>query len=162
MKGRSPSSRRPRLTVSVTDARGRPIRARGLGRWVARAAPRRAHGHVAVALLPDSQVRRLNRVYRRVDKATDVLSFPARGGAERALGDIAIARGVAARQARFHGHSEATEWRILALHGLLHLLGYDHETDRGEMSRLEAKLQRRAGLPAGLLRRTATVARSAR
>jgi probable rRNA maturation factor len=109
---------------------------------------------VAIALLPDSQIRRLNRVYRRVDKATDVLSFPALGAARTALGDIAIAKGVAARQARFYGHPAATEWRILALHGLLHLLGYDHETDRGEMSRLEARLQRRAGLPAGLLRRT--------
>jgi probable rRNA maturation factor len=149
---------KPRLRISVTDARGRPIAARGLGRWLARVAPSRARGHVAIAILPDSHVRRLNRTYRRLDKATDVLSFPG----VPPLGDIAISRGVAARQARRFGHAEATEWRILALHGLLHLLGYDHETDRGEMSRLEAKLQRRAGLPAGLLMRAAKPPRSAR
>ena len=149
---------KPRLLVSVTDARGRPVAARGLGPWLARAAPGRARGHVAIAILPDSHVRRLNRTYRRIDKATDVLSFPG----VPALGDIAIARGVAARQARRFGHAQATEWRILALHGLLHLLGYDHETDRGEMSRLEAKLQRRAGLPTGLLTRAAKPPRSAR
>ena len=149
---------RRRLFVSVTDATGRPLSARGLGRWLAAAAPRRARGHVAVALLPDSQVRLLNRKFRRIDKPTDVLSFPA----VPPLGDIAIARGVAARQARQFGHPEATEWRILALHGLLHLLGYDHETDRGEMTRLEARLQQRAGLPASLLTRAAKPPRSAR
>lgn len=153
---------RSRLLVSVSDARGRPISARGLARWLVRAAPRRAGGHVAIALLPDEAVRRLNRQYRRLDKATDVLSFPAAQPRGPELGDIAIARGIAARQARRFGHSQATEWRVLALHGLLHLLGYDHETDRGEMSRLEAKLRRRAGLPAGLLGRTTAPARSAR
>jgi probable rRNA maturation factor len=149
---------KPRLLVSVTDGRGRPIAARGLGPWLARVAPQRAQGQVAIALLPDNHVRRLNRTYRRIDEATDVLSFPG----VPPLGDIAIARGVAARQARRFGHAEATEWRVLALHGLLHLLGYDHETDRGEMSRLEAKLQRRAGLPAGLLTRAVKPPRSAR
>ena len=113
---------------------------------------------MAIAILPDSHVRRLNRTYRRIDQATDVLSFPT----VPPLGDIAIARGVAARQARHFGHAEVTEWRILALHGLLHLLGYDPETDRGEMSRLEAKLQRRAGLPASLLTRAAHPPRPAR
>ncbi len=132
--------------------------ARGLGRWLVQAAPARARGQVAIAILPDRQVRRLNRTYRRIDKATDVLSFPG----VPPLGDIAIARGVAARQARRFGHAEAVEWRILALHGLLHLLGYDHETDRGEMTRLEARLQRRAGLPASLLTRAAKPSRSAR
>jgi probable rRNA maturation factor len=152
MKGRT------RLSVTVTDARGRAIAARGLARWLAGIAPRRARGDVAIAILTDAAVRRLNRTYRRVDKPTDVLSFPG----VPPLGDIAIARGVAARQARQFGHAEATEWRILALHGLLHLLGYDHETDRGEMSRLEARLQRRAGLPASLLGRAARPPRSAR
>ena len=160
MKGRFARSR-SRLLVSVSDARGRPISARGLGRWIVRAAPARARGLVAIALLPDAAVRRLNRQYRRIDKATDVLSFPAQPMGP-ALGDIAIARGIAARQARRFGHSQATEWRVLALHGLLHLLGYDHETDRGEMSRLEATLRRRAGLPAGLLGRTTAPTRSAR
>jgi probable rRNA maturation factor len=69
------------------------------------------------------------------------------------LGDIVIARGVARRQARDAGHSESIEWRVLALHGLLHLLGYDHEIDNGRMAKLEARLRRHGGLPAGLIER---------
>jgi probable rRNA maturation factor len=69
------------------------------------------------------------------------------------LGDIVIARGVAARQAREAGHALATELRILALHGLLHLLGYDHEKDAGEMARIEKRLRRRGGLREGLIER---------
>ena len=104
-------------------------------------------------------MRRLNREFRGKDKVTDVLSFPPGAGPEAPgpkpsfLGDLAIARGVAARQARELGNSLQTELRILALHGLLHLLGYDHETDRGEMGRLEEQLRQRAGLPAGLIAR---------
>jgi probable rRNA maturation factor len=99
-------------------------------------------------------MRRLNKTVRGADYATDVLSFPPGEPAEPGvLGDIAIARGVAARQARQLGHAEATELKVLALHGLLHLLGYDHETDRGEMQRAEDRLRRRAGLPAGLITR---------
>jgi probable rRNA maturation factor len=71
----------------------------------------------------------------------------------RFLGDIVIARGVAARQAREAGHPARIEWRVLALHGLLHLLGYDHERDAGEMGRLERRLRRRGGLGAGLIER---------
>ena len=69
------------------------------------------------------------------------------------LGDIVIARGVARRQARDAGHPESTEWRVLALHGLLHLLGYDHETDNGRMARVEARLRRAGGLSNGLIER---------
>ena len=157
-----------RLLVTVTDARGRPLSAAGLGSWLASAAPASARGHVGVAILPDGEIRRLNRRYRRKDQATDVLSFPAateqltasaRSRQGRSLGDIAIARGVAARQARRYGHSPRVEWRVLALHGLLHLLGYDHETDRGEMSRLEDRLRRAAGLKVGLLARVRRPAR---
>jgi probable rRNA maturation factor len=154
------TARRPggslRLIATVSDDRGRPIKAGGLGRWLARAAPSAASGIVSIALIPDATMRRLNRSYRRSDRPTDVLSFPAGAvsrGRPRRLGDIAIARGVAARQARLFGHTQAVEWRVLALHGLLHLLGYDHDTDRGEMSRLEERLRRRAGLPAGLTAR---------
>jgi ssRNA-specific RNase YbeY (16S rRNA maturation enzyme) len=71
------------------------------------------------------------------------------------LGDIVIARGVAARQARAAGHSERTEWRVLALHGLLHLLGYDHERDHGEMRRVETRLRRKGGLRESLSERGA-------
>ena len=116
-----------RLSVSLCDAWGRPLSVAALGRWLEAAAPARARGVVSVALVSDARVRELNRRYRGRDYATDVLSFPSR---ERPfLGDIVIARGVARRQARSAGHSEATELRVLALHGLLHLLGYDHERD---------------------------------
>ncbi len=147
-----------RLHVAVVDEHGRPLRAPGLARWLTRVAPRKARGEVTVAVVSDRRVRGLNRAYRGVDKATDVLSFPAlspsNGGTRHSfLGDIAIARGIARRQARQQGHSEATEWRVLSLHGLLHLLGYDHEIDRGEMRRLEQRLLARAGRSGGLISR---------
>ncbi|HYN07635.1 MAG TPA: rRNA maturation RNase YbeY [Vicinamibacterales bacterium] len=143
--------------MAVTDARGRATAAGGLGPWLERAAPAKARGVVVVALVSDETMRRLNRHYRGLDTATDVLSFPADPtpgtGSARLLGDLAIATGVAARQARQEGHSRSQELRILALHGLLHLLGYDHETDLGDMTRLEERLRRRAGLPIGLIGR---------
>jgi hypothetical protein len=74
---------------------------------------------------------------------------------ERFLGEIVIARGVARRQAREAGHPEATELRVLALHGLLHLLGYDHERDNGRMAREERRLRRKGGLRDGLIERGA-------
>jgi probable rRNA maturation factor len=141
-----------RLSVSLCDAWGRPLSVAALGRWLEAAAPARARGVVSVALVSDARVRELNRRYRGRDYATDVLSFPSR---ERPfLGDIVIARGVARRQARSAGHSETVELRVLALHGLLHLLGYDHERDRGRMRRVETRLRRRNGLPDGLIARS--------
>ena len=105
-------------------------------------------------------MRALNRRYRKKDYATDVLSFsaggsdlPDRHGSGGTLGDIVIATGVAGRQARHLGHAVSTELRILALHGLLHLLGYDHEHDTGEMAALERRLRARAGLREGLIER---------
>lgn len=191
---------RRRLKVACTDRLGRPLRVRGLARWLERAAPARARGAVAVVLVSDAVIRDLNRRYRGRDRATDVLSFSyesrrsggsrrSRGAAHRSssgaasghlalrarqtgparaaepahdrpfLGDIVIARGVAAAQARRAGHSTATELRLLALHGLLHLLGYDHENDAGQMGRLEARLRARGGLPVGLIERTRARAR---
>jgi probable rRNA maturation factor len=143
------------LQVTVTDGRGRRVRGHGLERWLVRAAPPRARGRVAIALVGDAKMRRLNRQFRGADYVTDVLSFPGErpADADGALGDIAIALGVARRQARAHRHSVATELRILGLHGILHLLGYDHETDRGQMRQIEERLRRRAGLPAGLIGR---------
>jgi probable rRNA maturation factor len=106
---------------------------------------------VTVAIVPDTRVRLLNRQYRRKDTATDVLSFPSD---ERGyLGDIVIASGVARRQAAAAGHSLQTELRVLALHGLLHLLGYDHERDDGRMARLERRLRLEGGLREGLIER---------
>ena len=157
-----------RVRVSVTDAAGRPVRDGGLGVWLAAIAPARASGAIAIALVSDARIRVFNRRYRGKDEATDVLSFPAdlpakAGRDDRTLGDIVIATGVARRQAREAGHSYQTELRVLALHGLLHLLGYDHDDrdDRGRMARAEARLRRRGGLQVGLIER-ATPERSRR
>lgn len=146
-----------RLRVVITDAQGRPVASGGVGRWLERAAPPTARGLVSIALVDDRVSRRLNREHRGKDMATDVLSFPVgpqASGPRPVLGDLAIATGVARRQAREHGHALNTELRILALHGLLHLLGYDHEQDDGRMARAEARLSRRAGLPPALIART--------
>ncbi len=139
------------IRVEVTDAKGRRLRSQALARWMERHAPSKARGRVVVAIIPDVTMRRLNRQFRRLDYATDVLSFPSIAPGE--LGEIAIAAGVCRRQARDAGHAEAVETRILALHGLLHLMGYDHETDAGEMRRAEERLRTRAGLPLGLILR---------
>ena len=135
----------------MTDARGRPLRSQTLARWLERQAPARAGGTVVIAMISDAAMRRINKQFRRKDYATDVLSFPSM--LPGSLGEMAIATGVCRRQAREAGHSEAVEARVLALHGLLHLLGYDHETDRGEMRRAEERLRKRARLPLGLIRR---------
>ena len=161
----------------MSDGRGRAVRDGGLARWLQRVAPRDARGELAIALVSDARMRTLNRSYRRKDYATDVLSFPAEpppprfaprrarrtpdnrsrivDSGPRVLGDLVIATGVATRQAREAGHSYQTELRVLALHGLLHLLGYDHEdaTDHGRMARLEERLWRKGGLKGGLISR---------
>jgi probable rRNA maturation factor len=118
---------------------------------------------VTVCLVSDAAMARLNQSFRKKKGPTDVLSFPsvarrgplrlprkpraAKSGAREELGDIAIAPATARRYARKHGGVLATELRVLMLHGVLHLLGYDHETDRGEMDKIEQKLRRRLGLP---------------
>jgi probable rRNA maturation factor len=139
------------LRVSVSDGAGRALRDGGLSRWLVRVAPRRAAGDVGIALVSDARMRALNRTYRKKDAATDVLSFAAEGQ----LGDIVIATGVARRQARSARHSYQSELRVLALHGLLHLLGYDHddEKDHGRMARVERTLRRKGGLATGLIER---------
>jgi probable rRNA maturation factor len=150
------------LHVVVGDARGRPVRITGLSSWLRRVAPAGARGQVSIALVSDRRIRALNRKYRRNDHATDVLSFrsepePLALSPEPFLGEIVIARGVARRQARDARHSELTELRVLALHGLLHLLGYDHERDGGEMRRAERRLRRKGGLREGLIERTGAI-----
>jgi probable rRNA maturation factor len=98
-------------------------------------------GEVSLMLAGDERVRALNVRYRGKDKPTDVLSFPGEGG-EFGLGDIIISVPTAARNARAYGRSLAQELDVLALHGFLHVLGYDHETDDGTMDRLERRLRR--------------------
>lgn len=106
-------------------------------------------GGVSVLLTGDAALRRLNREFRGKDKPTDVLSFPAfvPGDLPDTAGDIAISLDTAARYARCFGHSLQQEVKILLLHGLLHLAGYDHETDQGEMAAREEFLRRRFRLP---------------
>jgi probable rRNA maturation factor len=139
----------PRLAVEVVTTG--EARAPGLGRWLQSIAPARARGALTVAVTSDARVRALNRRFLGKDHATDVLSFPS--GERASLGDVVIAAGVAARQAIESGHSVQAEFRVLALHGLLHLLGYDHEQDDGRMARLERRLRRRGGLGEGLIER---------
>ncbi len=115
------------------------------------------HGEVDVLLAGDRTVRRLNRKFRGKDKATDVLSFPAADfagnhGGDRA-GDLAVSVETAARQARAQGHTLRDEVRVLLLHGLLHLVGMDHEADHGEMAAREDALRAKLRLKRGLIAR---------
>jgi probable rRNA maturation factor len=100
----------------------------------------------------DADLRRLNRQFRGLDYATDVLSFPAAPPAPH-LGDLAISLGRARAQAREFGHGTEHEVEILMLHGLLHLLGLDHQTDAGQMARAEKRWRTKLGLAAGLIER---------
>jgi probable rRNA maturation factor len=99
-----------------------------------------------IAFVSDKKMRELNRQFRGVDKATDVLSFPAAGPDSLELGDIAISVDTAAVQAKENGLKLESEIAQLILHGLLHLSGYDHETDNGEMNRLELRLRRKLAI----------------
>lgn len=109
---------------------------------VAAVAPRAQS--LAVRFASDRELRRLNRVYRAKDRPTDVLSFPGQQTAEGwHLGDLAVCVPAARRQAETAGHGTDRELRTLLLHGVLHCLGYDHETDDGTMEEVEAKLRGR-------------------
>jgi probable rRNA maturation factor len=111
---------------------------------------------VNVLVTNSAELRSLNRRFRGADKATDVLSFPAappRVSAKRMVGDVAISADIARDNAKRLGHSLADEVKILVLHGILHLAGFDHEHDRGEMARKESQLRRQFRLEAGLIER---------
>jgi len=117
-------------------------------------------GTANVLVTTSSVVRGLNRRFRGKNQTTDVLSFPATSGAPsnsgrqaRHAGDIAISADIAARNAKLFRHSVADEVKILALHGILHLAGFDHERDNGQMARQEAKLRQRLKLPVALIER---------
>ncbi|SRR6266508_1693956 len=129
--------------VLVNRQRTRRVRSARLRR-VLRAAARDlgVSGELAVVLAGDRTLRSLNARYRGKDKPTDVLSFPGPGG-EEGLGDVIISLPTAARNARAQGRTLPQELDVLALHGFLHVLGYDHETDDGTMDRLERRLRRK-------------------
>ncbi len=115
---------------------------------------------LTVCLVSDAEIARMNDKFRKKKGPTDVLSFPTvarrrlvrrpRGSkqvkAGEYLGDIAISPATARRYAKKNGRKLSSELQVLILHGVLHLLGYDHETDRGEMDRVERKLRKRLGL----------------
>jgi probable rRNA maturation factor len=147
------------LNAAILDKYLRIPTARTLTRFLAAAlAAVRLKGQINVLLTTDAAIRRLNRQFRGKNKATDVLSFPAMPipgikGAEVFAGDLAISVPTARKQAIAQGHPLATEIKVLILHGLLHLAGYDHETDSGQMARREAKLRAQLKLPLGLIER---------
>jgi probable rRNA maturation factor len=144
----------------------RRVPRRLMGEFLEEVTRRVARGRGIVCLITnDGELRRLNRQFLGKDYATDVLSFTAGDGLAKALpdgraskgrgslGEIAISIDRAAAQAKEHGHSLGDELRILMLHGVLHLAGFDHEKDSGEMRDTETRWRKRFGLPAGLIER---------
>jgi probable rRNA maturation factor len=143
----------PSESLVVFQSSSRDLPRQELRSYAERLAHEVAGGRTFCCLITgDDDLRRLNRQFLAADYATDVLSFPSAGPAE-SLGDVAISVDRARQQAREHGHSTAEEVKILMLHGVLHLLGMDHETDRGAMRRAEHRWRRRLELPAGLIDR---------
>jgi len=111
-------------------------------------------GTVNVLVTTNKELQSLNRRFCGKDRPTDVLSFPPMPGLVAGLaGDIAISAEIASQNAADLGHAPALEVKILALHGILHLAGYDHESDHGAMARQEMKLRKSLGLPSGLIER---------
>ena len=121
---------------------------------------------VNVLVTSSAELRTLNRQFRGMDKATDVLSFPAAdeptGEGKASAGDVAISADIARENAQRLGHSIADEIKILALHGILHLAGFDHEHDHGEMAREETRLRQQLKLETGLIERTGVRTRRSR
>ena len=111
---------------------------------------------INVLLTSSAEMKRLNRRFRGKDQPTDVLSFPAEPDLRKNLaGEIAISADIATKNAQSLGHSPADEVKILVLHGVLHLRGYDHESDYGQMARREKQLRAKLRLPPGLIERAA-------
>ena len=114
----------------------------------------RLEGEVSLLVTTSRELQGLNRRFRKMNKPTDVLTFPAAADLLPGFaGDVAISAEIAARNARRLGHTVADEVRVLTLHAVLHLAGYDHEHDDGEMERKEARLRKLLGLPVGLIER---------
>lgn len=135
------------------------VRPRALDNYARKLEKEVAKGRAFECLITgDAELRKLNREFRGKDVATDVLSFlsgagPAQARKPAPLGSIAISLSRARAQARAFHHSTETEVRILMLHGVLHLLGYDHESDSGRMARAERRWRALLGLPNGLIER---------
>jgi probable rRNA maturation factor len=141
------------------------LSASGLARFLNRArAAVGIEGEVHVLLADDATLKRLNKTFRGKNKVTDVLSFPAwsasvsdssvpAGNGSGVAGDLAISLETATRQARQFGHSLRDEVRVLLLHGTLHLAGFDHEADDGEMAAREAELRRQLRVATSLIAR---------
>jgi probable rRNA maturation factor len=127
-----------------------------LSRFVSRAGRAAGlRGTVDVVVTSSRELRALNSRFLGKDKATDVLSFPTEpGSANQWAGEIAISAEIASKNARQLGHKITEEIKILALHGILHLAGYDHERDQGEMARTELRLRTTLNLPGGLIARS--------
>lgn len=142
--------------VAATSARG--VTPAEIQRFVRQAQTlAKVQGGVDVLISGNQRLRELNRRFRRKSKPTDVLSFPRPSG-----GDIAISAQIARDNARLYGHSIAEELKILVLHGMLHLAGYDHESDNGRMARVETRLRSRLKLPASLIHRAQSRGKSVR
>ncbi|MGZ4842614.1 MAG: rRNA maturation RNase YbeY [Candidatus Angelobacter sp.] len=141
----------------VSDASTHGVSAAQLQRFVRRAQTlAKVKGEVDILISGNTRLRQLNRRFRHKDKPTDVLSFPRPAG-----GDIAISAEIALENASRYGHGMADELKILVLHGMLHLAGYDHESDNGRMARAEARLRSQLKLPASLIDRTHSRSKSA-
>lgn len=126
-----------------------------LTRFIARArAVAGLKSYVTVVLTSSAEMKSLNRRFRGIDKPTDVLSFPAEPGDKNQFaGEIAVSADIAAANAHALGHSSSEEVKILVLHGILHLRGYDHECDNGKMAKREKQLRAKLNLPIGLIER---------
>lgn len=111
----------------------------------------RLSGEVTVLVTGNREIQELNRQFRKKNEPTDVISFPSE--ADGIAGDIAISADIARANARELGHETTAELKVLILHGMLHLAGFDHETDNGQMARKETRLRRQLGLSSGLIER---------
>jgi len=156
--GRKACNRIPREaseTVIIFDKPVRGLSQAALARFVSRAQRTAGlRGQVNVWVTANRKLRGLNRQFRGKDEPTDVLSFPRLDQSAKLAGDIAISVDMARHNAHLLGHRLAEEIKILALHGLLHLAGYNHERDDGKMAREEYRLRKSLALPAALLERS--------
>jgi probable rRNA maturation factor len=157
-----PGAKANASTVIILHKPVRGLSKAELSRFLSRAQrTARLPGQVNVLVTTSHDLRCLNRRFRGKDEPTDVLSFPFLDESAKLAGDIAISAEIARQNARRLGHSPAEEIKILALHGLLHLAGHDHERDDGSMAREECRLRKSLQLPLALLERSADPPRRA-